>query len=330
MASKSSSSAKPLYLAGKSWESSVSPGTLSLRRWFPSALQAFRAKYNIPVSRVLEVPGCHVPAVDVDEMVGRVPLYHLMFPNGLHLPICHLVRNVLNLLGLAPAQLHLNAWQLLVASCIIYWRVLNTGSEEYPNLTTQEFLSVYHVLHLDESFCSFQACMVSRRIASLESRHSLIKDWSPKFFFVSSSGWEYPEGEKDHKEFLIQVVWSYVPLANSLSVDFSRKEEARLATLLFCVSAHPYDAETDVVLCDVNIRSYLTALDRSYVLGTTSRGTPHRPNVKSVTQVLLRSIARENGQRRLMTRQAGLSRRGKQGSQRRSLRVPKQKGLVPE
>lgn len=40
--------------------------------------------------------------------------------------------------------------------------------EEYPDLITWEFLSVYHVNCLDESMCSFQACIPGWKIATLE------------------------------------------------------------------------------------------------------------------------------------------------------------------
>lgn len=33
------------------------------------------------------------------------------------------------------------------------------------------------------------------------------------------------------------------------------------------VSTHPYDAEIDAMLSDINIKSYLTILDCSFVLG---------------------------------------------------------------
>lgn len=37
--------------------------------------------------------------------------------------------------------------------------------------------------------------------------------------------------------------------------------------MLSGVLAHPYDPKTDAVLSDINIRSYLTVPDHSYVIG---------------------------------------------------------------
>lgn len=141
---------------------------------------ALRRAYNIPQSVVLEIPGRHVVAVDSDGMASRVALYPLMLTNDLHLLLCCLIRDVLNFLGLALAQLHLNAWRLLVANCVIFCRVLSFGSEEYLDLTVWEFLSVYRVLCLDGSLCSFQARSSEKRIANLEKRHSHLKDISHK------------------------------------------------------------------------------------------------------------------------------------------------------
>lgn len=87
-----------------------------------------------------------------------------------------------------------------------------------------------------------------------------------KFFFVSGLRWEYPKGEHDLQKFSIQAIWSYVPLAKSLGVDLSRREEARLVTVLSWVTTH-YDTKIDDVLSDVNIEDFLTTTDRSYVFG---------------------------------------------------------------
>lgn len=87
--------------------------------------------------------------MDDAGLATKVALFPMIFANGLRLPFYHLIRNVLDLLDLEPAQLHPNAWMLLVASCVIFLLVLNPEFEEYLNLTAGEFLSVYMVLHLE-------------------------------------------------------------------------------------------------------------------------------------------------------------------------------------
>lgn len=110
MAPKGSSDARYLYFAGWSWESSVSADDL----------QALRRTYNILKLAVLEIHRRRVATMDFDGMASQVALYPLMIANYLHLPFCHLIQDVLNFLKLAPAQLHPNTLQLLVASYVIF------------------------------------------------------------------------------------------------------------------------------------------------------------------------------------------------------------------
>lgn len=150
---------------------------------------------------------------------------------------------------------------------MIFRRVLSFGPEKYPDLTALEFLSVYQVLSLDVSLCTFQARSSEKCIATLERRHSYTKDWSQRIFFVSDSGWEYPEGVLVHQEFPVRAIWSYVPNSRGLSIRLSRREEARVAIVLAWVAAHPLDTKTDVVLTEASIRRFLSNPNNSYVLG---------------------------------------------------------------
>lgn len=89
MAPKGSSSSKPLYFVGNNWVSSVTVDDL----W------AFRAKYDIPSTLKLEVPDHREALVNAHGMAGRMALYPLMFANGLRLPFCRPIRDILNFLG---------------------------------------------------------------------------------------------------------------------------------------------------------------------------------------------------------------------------------------
>lgn len=57
----------------------------------------------------MEVPGCCTAAVDDASLAMKVALFPLMLANRLWLPLCCPIRNVLDYLDLAPAQLHQNA-----------------------------------------------------------------------------------------------------------------------------------------------------------------------------------------------------------------------------
>lgn len=144
---------KSTFFKGQNWESIA----------FTVDLRVLRGTFCIPHSVALEAPGHHAAVVDDASLATKVALFLLMFATGLRLTFCHLIRNVLDYLNLAPVQLHPNAWQLLVASYASFHLVLSPKTEEYPNLTMKEFLSAYRVLHLDGHLCSFSRPMAERR-----------------------------------------------------------------------------------------------------------------------------------------------------------------------
>lgn len=57
-----------------------------------------------------------------------------LFLIGLHFPFCRAIRDVLDYLSLALAQLHPNTWRTLLSCCVVWCRVLELAGEEYPNL----------------------------------------------------------------------------------------------------------------------------------------------------------------------------------------------------
>lgn len=78
-----------------------------------------------------------------------------MFLMGLHLPFCYLVRDILDFLGLALAQLVPNSWRILMACCVAWRQVLEPMGDEYPDLIAYEFLYIHGVHHLDGNLYSF-------------------------------------------------------------------------------------------------------------------------------------------------------------------------------
>lgn len=77
--------------------------------------------YHILDTVVLEVPRLREMAISADGSAMHVALFPSMFSYGIGLPFPCLVRKVLYHLGLAPAQLHPNSWQILICCCIL-WR----------------------------------------------------------------------------------------------------------------------------------------------------------------------------------------------------------------
>lgn len=104
---------------------------------------------------VLEVLGsCH-EIVDSNEYVENVTLYTTIFLNGLRLPFCCPIWDVLDYLALAPLQLYPNTWRILLSCCVVWCLVLGADSEDYPNLISRKFFCTHRVR------CQDDICVVS-------------------------------------------------------------------------------------------------------------------------------------------------------------------------
>jgi hypothetical protein len=100
-------------------------------------LKRYRDRYQIPSDVVLRIP-------DPDErscssMYDDVAFYEADFNAGIRFPMQPLMRELLDHLNLAPAQLAPNAWQTVVA-CMVMWKVCSDGSDD---LTLDELLFCY-------------------------------------------------------------------------------------------------------------------------------------------------------------------------------------------
>lgn len=103
---------------------------------------------------------------------------------GLKLPYCHLVCNILDYLGMAPAKLLTKAWRIMLSCCIVWRQDLEVVIEENLELTVHEFFNIHGIRLHDGKQCSFHLWM-GYRVVHLESRYSHIKKWDRNFFFIS-------------------------------------------------------------------------------------------------------------------------------------------------
>ena len=76
-------------------------------------VKLWRYMYRIPPSVEIRVPTTHERVDWV--MPGWVAIYELMLKDGMRFPILRLVRDVCNHFEIAPSQLMLNAWSLLMS-----------------------------------------------------------------------------------------------------------------------------------------------------------------------------------------------------------------------
>lgn len=83
---------------------------------------------------------------DDENFTGKVVIYVSILSHGLRLPFCHPLRDILDLLSLAPAQLHFFAMRTYLYACIVFCMALEPlGYPSYPDLIALEFLAFYNV-----------------------------------------------------------------------------------------------------------------------------------------------------------------------------------------
>lgn len=182
------------------------------------ALDALHSSYEIPSFVVLEGLKLWHGAVNSGGNAEKVALYVSMFSHSLRLPFCRPIRDVLDFLGLALAQVHPNAWRILTSCCVAWHMVLESIREEYLDLTAREFLFTHAVCALEGNIYNFH---------SLGSRHVTPKQWQSKFFFTSGERWGFLLGEVAPQAFFIGPIGeSFSIIERSGSTYSSMKELA--------------------------------------------------------------------------------------------------------
>lgn len=84
-------------------------------------MNTLRREYGVPRGMVFEVPRPDEGAIDPKRYAYKVALFLSMFLDGLRLPFYHLVRDVLDMEGVALSQIHHNSWKILMG-CYVIWR----------------------------------------------------------------------------------------------------------------------------------------------------------------------------------------------------------------
>lgn len=87
----------------------------------PSDLEALRWAFDILERTVLDIPRLDEGVVDPEGIAYKMALFPSIFLYDLQLPFCLLVCDVMDMVGVAPAQLLPNSWRILVGCCMI-WR----------------------------------------------------------------------------------------------------------------------------------------------------------------------------------------------------------------
>ncbi|KAF6150315.1 hypothetical protein GIB67_034014 [Kingdonia uniflora] len=93
-----------------------------------------------------EVPLEYVQGVVKDSRTDGFCCYLAQFDYGLTLPLSNLAKSVMNLIGVCPAQLNYNFWEVIFVCETLNGRWATSGSEE--RITAKDFLEYYAVKYV--------------------------------------------------------------------------------------------------------------------------------------------------------------------------------------
>jgi hypothetical protein len=151
--------------------------------------------FKIPATVVLRAP---VPGEGAVARSGNdeVCLTAQILAAGLKFPVLRLVREVLDHINLAPAQLQPNGFRMIIASALMWSEFFK--AEGRPRLTLEEFWYMYKQEKRRDGAWNLHSRIPGRKLVDLPGRVSSLKGVETKFFFVSGDGWEHPRDEVRH------------------------------------------------------------------------------------------------------------------------------------
>lgn len=91
----------------------------------------------------MEVPDAR--CYNDEGFASKVAIPVAFLSNGLRFPLCRPLQDILDLLDLAPAQLHPFAFRAYMCAYIVFCMMLEPLANSYPDLTARELLAFYSV-----------------------------------------------------------------------------------------------------------------------------------------------------------------------------------------
>uniref|UniRef100_A0A2N9ECM7 Uncharacterized protein n=1 Tax=Fagus sylvatica TaxID=28930 RepID=A0A2N9ECM7_FAGSY len=172
-------------------------------------LKKYRDRYQIPSDVILRIP-------DSDEVAclsryDDVAFYEADFNAGLRFTMQPLIRELLDHLNLAPAQLAPNAWRTVVA-CMVMWKVCSEGSDD---LTLDELLFCYKPCQIAISSGFWTLSARQRRLKLVVGIPSSNREWKDDYVFVCGDNWEGLPWERDDDFIGVRREWG-VPSSSAL------------------------------------------------------------------------------------------------------------------
>uniref|UniRef100_A0A2N9H4N6 Uncharacterized protein n=1 Tax=Fagus sylvatica TaxID=28930 RepID=A0A2N9H4N6_FAGSY len=98
-----------------------------------TTLSRIRSRYQVLEDDVLRIPNSDKRAC---SHVEDIVLYKSTLMTGLHFPVQPFIRELLDFLSLAPGQVALNGWRVIISS-MVTWKECSDGLED---ITVEEFL----------------------------------------------------------------------------------------------------------------------------------------------------------------------------------------------
>jgi hypothetical protein len=174
-------------------------------------LEKYRRNFQIPEDAVLRIP--ESDEVACSSKYDDVAFYEADFKAGLRFPLQPLMRELLDRLNLAPAQLAPNAWRTVVASMVM-WKVCSNGADD---LTVDELLFCYKPSQIAVSPRFWTLNAWQRGLKLIVGTPSSNREWKDDYIFVCEDNWEGLPCERDNKFIPVRREWG-VPSSSGVCV----------------------------------------------------------------------------------------------------------------
>ena len=154
-------------------------------------MKRYRDRYQIPSDVILRIP--NLDERSCSSMYDDVAFYEADFNAGLRFPMQPLMRELLDHLNLAPAQLAPNAWRTVVAYMVM-WKVCSDGSDD---LTLDELLFCYKPCQIAVSPGFWTLSARQKGLKLVVGNPSSNREWKDDYVFVCGDNWEGLPWERD-------------------------------------------------------------------------------------------------------------------------------------
>ena len=147
-----------------------------------NTLFRFRDRFQIPDKTRIRLPRLGEKACAFNP--GEVYFYEAAFLSGLRFPVHPFIMELIHHLCIAPRQLMLNSWRIII-SCMEIWMMVTEG-----DMIMMDELLYFYCLKESKEFGYYELMPWDRNARLIASLPSSFRYWKSRYFFIFRDGWE--------------------------------------------------------------------------------------------------------------------------------------------